>query len=115
MNDWHHDYEWSYDEYGGADLIPCAFVFDILPLGPGPRRPAHELAAMPYRDYLLTREWRETRRKRLSASERRCAECGVRHRLHVHHLTYDRLGEEALDDLQVLCAVCHRVAHGILA
>jgi len=32
--------------------------------------------------------------------------------LEVHHLTYDRLGDERMDDLEVLCPDCHRKAHG---
>lgn len=32
-------------------------------------------------------------------------------RLQVHHLTYIRLGNEDLSDLQVLCLGCHRRRH----
>ena len=34
------------------------------------------------------------------------------HKLHVHHLTYDRVGQEADSDLLVLCFQCHQKAHG---
>lgn len=38
--------------------------------------------------------------------------CGATTGLQLHHLTYDRVGgEESLDDLQPLCADCHRLAH----
>ena len=30
---------------------------------------------------------------------------------HVHHLTYERLGEEWDEDLQLLCAPCHNLEH----
>ncbi|MGH2369964.1 MAG: hypothetical protein ACRDI2_17430 [Chloroflexota bacterium] len=29
----------------------------------------------------------------------------------VHHLTYERLGDELPEDLAALCAPCHRGAH----
>lgn len=34
-------------------------------------------------------------------------------RLEVHHLTYERLGCEAPDDLLVLCGRCHATFHGL--
>jgi 5-methylcytosine-specific restriction endonuclease McrA len=35
----------------------------------------------------------------------------VRGPLHVHHITYDRLGNEAMADLRGLCAKCHKEVH----
>jgi 5-methylcytosine-specific restriction endonuclease McrA len=32
-------------------------------------------------------------------------------RFHVHHKTYERLGEEHWDDLVLLCSPCHNVVH----
>ena len=31
--------------------------------------------------------------------------------LHVHHLTYERFGEEDMSDLVCLCSNCHRKVH----
>ena len=39
--------------------------------------------------------------------------CGVKHRLQVHHLTYERLGNERDEDLKVLCWACHEREHGL--
>lgn len=33
------------------------------------------------------------------------------HKLHVHHLTYARVGNEEPGDLRVLCFQCHQKAH----
>ena len=33
------------------------------------------------------------------------------HKLHVHHLTYARVGNEEPGDLRVLCLQCHQKAH----
>jgi hypothetical protein len=38
----------------------------------------------------------------------RCQQCGAGRALQVHHRTYDRVGAEWDEDLQVLCADCHR-------
>lgn len=32
-------------------------------------------------------------------------------RWHVHHKTYERLGEEKMDDLELLCSPCHNLEH----
>jgi len=46
------------------------------------------------------------------AQGRRCAQCGeTKGELHVHHLTYERFGNESLQDLQVLCKTCHLGHH----
>lgn len=72
-----------------------------------------ELRAMPYRDYLQTREWRLTKaivRRRFGG---RCATCNSAKRLHVHvhHRTYERRGEEDIGDLTLLCGDCHGLFH----
>lgn len=79
-----------------------------------------------YEDYLRSDHWQKTRlRKLLQANINtdwnviQCQrnECGLfvpLGVLDVHHLTYDRLGREPMEDLQVLCKSCHRVAHGLL-
>lgn len=82
---------------------------------PSPARVA-ELAAMPYKAYLSTPEWRETRRIAIGMAEHRCERCYRRPaRLEVHHLTYERRGREWPEDLQVLCGPCHRAEHRIAA
>jgi len=44
----------------------------------------------------------------------RCERCGVPWGLEVHHLTYDNLGDESLEDLICLCRDCHRQLHGLV-
>ena len=43
-----------------------------------------------------------------------CELCGERRLTQVHHLHYDTLGHETLNDVQGLCARCHRYCHGLL-
>lgn len=73
-----------------------------------------------YRTYLESEAWRERKQALFNARGRRCERCGVRAGqrydnlkpiiLHVHHLTYIRLGHELDSDLQILCGPCHREA-----
>jgi hypothetical protein len=75
-------------------------------------RRLHELHTMPYREYLQTPEWQETRKRAMKRAGFRCQVCnayGVR--LNVHHRTYERRGFEDNQDLIVLCEGCHSIFH----
>lgn len=63
-------------------------------------------------EYYESPEWGHKRRQKLEQAKYRCEKCGSPGRLDVHHLTYDRLYDEDLGDLQVVCRSCHRVADG---
>lgn len=64
-----------------------------------------------YAKYLNSVHWKNTRKKKLIQTEFRCEKCGSREKLQVHHLTYENIGAEYLEDLQVLCASCHTKVH----
>lgn len=66
---------------------------------------------MEYDDYLNTPWWRKIRRKRIEHDDMKCHDCGASMPLTVHHLTYDNLGCEPLDDLVTLCQRCHKRRH----
>lgn len=70
-----------------------------------------ELKAMAPRDYLLTPEWKAKRRQALKFQGNHCQVCRSTNGLNVHHNTYERVGEESMDDLAVLCRSCHRIYH----
>ncbi len=63
-----------------------------------------------YSDYLTSTEWKERRSLRLEHDGHRCQDCGES-ATEVHHLTYERIGEEQLGDLLSLCRECHRMRH----
>jgi hypothetical protein len=69
------------------------------------------LRTMPYRDYLLTEEWLETRNRKLRQARYRCQLCNTNGLLNVHHRTYERRGCEDMADLTVLCRPCHAKHH----
>lgn len=57
-------------------------------------------------------EWSAKRLQVLSRCQGVCEGCGVHRASHVHHLTYDRLGNEMLFDLVAVCKPCHDLIHG---
>ena len=64
-----------------------------------------------YSDYIESEEWKAVRRKRMSIDGYQCQMCGTAKNLEVHHLTYERLGHEDMDDLITLCHKCHEKVH----
>ena len=70
-----------------------------------------ELKAMPYSEYLLTPEWQTKREQALERARHRCQLCNSAEHLNVHHRTYERLGNEDIEDLTVLCKACHEHFH----
>ena len=71
-----------------------------------------QLRAMPYREYLSTKEWKNTRGRAIKRAGKKCEHCGNKYNLDVHHLDYSRLGHEHNADLVVLCHTCHAETHG---
>jgi len=71
----------------------------------------HKLRTMPYEEYLQTSEWKEKRAQALERDNNCCRVCNSDERLHVHHRTYARRGNENLEDLTTLCEECHERFH----
>ena len=84
------------------------------------RRGLHRLGLKMYEYelYLETPHWQDfrklvlqTQRERLGKNQ--CERCPTTSRdLHVHHLTYERLGCERIDDVTIVCRQCHEKIHG---
>lgn len=78
------------------------------------RQWAESVRSMPYKEYLETEHWQGLRKMKLRQSHGRCQLCDQTNViLHVHHKCYDRLGQEYLTDLIVLCEQCHKKYHGV--
>lgn len=65
-----------------------------------------------YQQYLNSKEWAEKKKEVLFRDDYCCQLCGEVENLNVHHLTYNRVGDEALFDLVTLCSYCHADEHG---
>lgn len=64
-----------------------------------------------YHDYMATKSWEEKKIERLKHDGYQCQICGSGKNLTVHHITYDRLGAEDLDDIITVCKTCHDKIH----
>lgn len=78
-------------------------------------RRIRQLGYKDYDDYLLSPAWSDVKRRyRASDMPQMCA-CGATKGLQMHHKTYERVGQERLEDLAVMCKTCHRDLHIIEA
>lgn len=68
-----------------------------------------------YREHLASPAWRAKRQKVLERAAGLCEGCRqalpTGSAVHVHHLTYEHLGDELLYELVALCVPCHQKAH----
>lgn len=63
-----------------------------------------------YNVYLNSPAWAALRQQVIARDRGQCRACGVPGE-HVHHLSYQRVTEENLEDLVLLCALCHANQH----
>jgi len=70
-----------------------------------------------YEKYFDLPHWQDFRKQKLGKNC--CEKCGASPEkvtretaLHVHHLTYERLGEELIEDVIIICRPCHEKEHG---
>ena len=63
-----------------------------------------------YGEYLKSPGWRKRRAVVLTLAQGKCCDCGTQ-AFQVHHLTYDRIGNELLKDLFPKCRGCHEQDH----
>lgn len=65
-----------------------------------------------YQTYLASREWALKKRAVRERSGGICERCHLAPHQQTHHLTYERIGQEELEDLQGLCNACHEFVSG---
>ena len=66
-----------------------------------------------HRDYLSSPEWKIFRVHIIQRDMAICQDCGgLGH--HVHHINYENLGQEEMDDCILLCRKCHGRRHWLL-
>ena len=64
-----------------------------------------------YPDYLRSEEWQQKRRAVLLRAKFICEKCSHEQATEVHHLTYERIFFERLEDLMAICGRCHSQLH----
>lgn len=71
-----------------------------------------------YEGYLNSQTWKNIRYAKLVSVDFKCEACNYGEYefqegpIDVHHKTYERLGDERMSDLEVLCRPCHEKRHG---
>ncbi len=63
--------------------------------------------------YMQSSQWSTLKQQRLAIANHQCesANCQATTNLECHHLTYERLTQENLDDLLILCRYHHQQIH----
>lgn len=64
-----------------------------------------------YDEYMNSVEWQTKRDQVIARCGGVCENCEINNVDHIHHLTYERFGNEFLDDLRGLCLDCHQIQH----
>jgi len=73
-------------------------------------------------DQRNSEHWQWLRKEAYKRSGGCCERCGLRGEnrygnplriLNLHHLTYERLGHELLEDVELICHECHEKDHGV--
>ena len=63
-----------------------------------------------YQCYLLSEQWKTRRSAVMARDNHMCQYCGGE-ATEVHHLTYENIGNEPLEDLIAICRLCHKDQH----
>lgn len=66
-----------------------------------------------YNEYLSSSEWQYKRNQILKKDDYKCCMCGTEYDLQVHHIHYNNVGDEELNDCLTLCKEHHLKIHDI--
>ena len=69
------------------------------------------MSAKDKKAYMRSSAWKLRKLATLMVQNDQCKLCSSTHDLQLHHLTYERLGNEYQSDLVVLCGQCHQNQH----
>lgn len=64
-----------------------------------------------YNKYIKSKKWYKKRNWYFKNNDNICKSCGSNENIHLHHINYDRLGNEKMKDLMPLCIECHTKLH----
>lgn len=65
-----------------------------------------------YEAYLASELWAQRRSATIRAAKGVCQCCEHFPATQVHHITYERIGNERASDLMAVCTFCHELLHG---
>lgn len=64
-----------------------------------------------YQKYLASSHWRSFKKYFYKTQPKECCVCGDSFKLNLHHITYENLGKEKLEDVVCLCEFHHSIVH----
>jgi 5-methylcytosine-specific restriction endonuclease McrA len=64
-----------------------------------------------YQEYLRSPQWKEKRVLVMARDNNTCQHCKNTTATEIHHVRYDNIFDEPLEDLISLCNLCHSQAH----
>jgi hypothetical protein len=64
-----------------------------------------------YYEYIVSPEWRTRSIAVCTSRGSKCEVCGSKEKIQVHHRSYERMGQETEEDLEVVCKSCHELIH----
>lgn len=67
-----------------------------------------------YAEYLQSDLWKQKKATALSFIGNCCKICRSKKSINVHHISYDRIGKELIEDLSILCRSCHKMVHALV-
>ena len=85
------------------------FSFSLIPKS----KPTNEslISRKSKQEYLASPQWKALKQQRLIVANHKCENCSSTHRLELHHVTYARLRNEHINDVLILCNLCHNKLH----
>ena len=98
-------------EFALIFVVVCFVLNTIFGKAKKPKKVKGKNGKEWYNNYLKSEHWQDTRKKALRNGHYRCAICGSKNHLQVHHLTYKNIYHEKDGDLKVLCKSCHSREH----
>lgn len=105
--------EKAVERFGPVKVKLSVAENDVRPLDAGERVSIARkwVWRVQYETHLASDRWRQIRAAKLTAAGGACERCGDPAE-HIHHLTYQNLGDEPQEDLEALCRPCHWQEHG---
>ncbi len=83
-----------------------SYIQDLLPT-----KKLMYISAEAKAKYLKSKRWKALKLFKLKIAQNKCECCGSTTELHLHHIDYERLTEELIEDVVIVCSICHQKIH----
>lgn len=75
------------------------------------RLPSQATGGIVYSKYIVSESWKNFTKRFYKKNKKECASCSGKTEIDIHHMTYERLGHELMEDVVALCNDCHFSFH----